>query len=120
MRSWGLTKCTCLSFLLAACAATVPLADPNVERAWLAFLEDGKTRKEEVLLRFGLPSSQFEGERILTYRLMLSEHEGLLPVSREIDADDPRLSQWARAEFSLVLIFDQHHVLQRHSLIRVR
>jgi hypothetical protein len=111
-------------FLLFAgfsCAPTQQIVNIETEAKWLSYLEDGKTTKEDVLLRLGLPSAQFEGERILTYRMMPSEEEGLVVVSRELDARDPWLSQWARlAEYSLVLIFDDQHVLKRHSLVRVR
>jgi len=111
------------AFLLFAgfsCAPTQQIVNRETEAKWLSYLEDGRTTKEDVLLRLGLPSAQFEGERILTYRMMLSKEEGLVVVSRELDARDPWLSQWAKAEYSLVLVFDEQHILRRHSLLRVR
>jgi hypothetical protein len=110
-------------FLLTwfGCATpTLQVPTRDQESKWIAFLEDGKTTREDVLLRLGLPSGQFEGQRILTYRMMLSEKEGLVVVSRELSSSDPRLIQWAKAEYSLVLVFDGRHVLQRHSLLRVK
>ncbi len=102
------------------CAPKYQIVDEEVETIWFPYLQDGKTTKEDVLLRLGLPTAQFEGEKILTYRLMLSSNEGLVVVSREIDIKDPRLSQWARAEYSLILVFNDQHILKKHSLLRVR
>jgi outer membrane protein assembly factor BamE (lipoprotein component of BamABCDE complex) len=69
----------------------------------LAFLQDGKTTKEDVLLQFGIPSSQFEGERILTYWLKLDESE---------DIESGR--------YSLVLVFDDRQILEKHSMIKMK
>ncbi len=112
-----------LGFFLFAgfsCAPTQQIVNKETEAKWLSYLEDGRTAKQQVLLRLGLPSAQFEGEKILTYRMKLSKKEGLVVVSRESDAKNPWLSQWVRAEYSLVLIFDDQHVLKRHSLLHVR
>jgi len=112
-----------LDFLLFAafsCAPTQQIVNKETEAKWLSYLEDGRTTKQHVLLRLGLPSAQFEGERILTYRMMLRKKEGLVVVSRESDARNPWLSQWVRAEYSLVLIFDDQYILKRHSLLHVR
>ena len=109
------------TLLLIGCAAEeLRVADPKVEQKWLSFLEDGQTKKADVLLRLGIPSAQFEGEKILTYRLVLDDDEGFLVVSREVDSQDPRLSAWWRAEYNLVLIFDERHILQKHSLLKIR
>jgi hypothetical protein len=121
----------CLSLLLSSfmlagfgCATTalqkLEIAENEVGTKWLAHLEHGKTTKEAILLEYGLPSAQFEGERILTYRLMLHAQEGLVVVGRELSSFDPRLIQWAKAEYSLVLVFDGQNILRRHSLLRVR
>lgn len=109
-----------LSLLLVGCAAPLQVAQTEVEQKWLAYLKDGKTTKEEVLLRLGLPAAQFEGERILTYRLMLTDAEGVVVVARELDLGDPRVSHWVRGQYSLVLVFDAKHLLQHHALLRVR
>jgi hypothetical protein len=59
-------------------------------------------------MRLGSPSAQFEGERILTYRL-----------TREL-APTRETTSWNAAWYSLVLVFDPAHVLQRHRLVEVR
>lgn len=109
-----------LSLVLVGCGPTLQVAQGEVEQKWLAYFKDGNTTKEEVLLRLGLPAAQFEGERILTYRLMLTDAEGLVVVPRKLEPSGRPLLYWARGQYSLVLVFDEKHVLQRHALLRVR
>ena len=121
--------CFLLSLGLVGCAPTIQqLAPAEAEQRWLPFLEDRKTTKEEVLLRLGTPSAQFQGERILTYRLVedqvvgfvANETKGLMPAPREVMVGSPTLSWWPRGAYNLVLVFDQRGVLQKHSLIKVK
>ena len=110
-----------LAYLIIGCAHNNPtIVSHDSQPAGIEFLEDGRTKKEDVLIKLGIPSAQFEGELILTYRMMLDEKEGLLVVTRELDRKDPRLAQWRDAEYNLVLVFDEQHILQKHSLIKVR
>jgi len=94
--------------------------DIELQNTSLSYLEVGKTTKEEVLIKLGIPSAQFEGERILTYRMMSDKEQGVLIVARELDDKDPRLSKWSKAIYSLVLIFDEQGILEKKSLIKVR
>lgn len=107
--------------LLAGCAETrLQTVDDSILRQQLALLEDGKTTKQDILLKFGIPSSQFEGERIFTYRLRFNQNENRFEViSREVDRRDPRFAEWMQTEYNLVLVFDEKHVLQKHSMLRV-
>ena len=67
--------------LLSGCAETrLQTVDDATLQQQLALLEDGKTTKEDILLKFGIPSSQFEGERILTYRLRFNQKENRFEV----------------------------------------
>lgn len=60
------------------------------------------------------------GERILTYRLRFNQKENRFEViSREVDRRDPRFAEWMQTEYNLVLVFDDKHVLQKHSMLRV-
>jgi hypothetical protein len=68
----------------------------------------------------GIPSVMFEGERIFSYRMIAGEDDKLVVVPREISHDDVRLSTWKNAEYSLVLSFNDRHILQRKGLVRVR
>lgn len=113
-------------FLLAISASgcssvpTLKVADAELETKWLPFVNDGSTTKQDALLKLGLPAAHFEGERILVYRLILDEKDGLVPVSRYADPQDPRIAQWPLGHYNLVLVFDDNHVLKRHSLLKVR
>lgn len=62
---------------LFACAAE-PLnetfvSEPFVHEKWLSYLEDGKTKKDDIIRQLGEPTSSFEDNRILGYRLILVE-----------------------------------------------
>jgi len=94
--------------------------DDSILQQQLALLEDGKTTKQDILLKFGIPSSQFEGEKILTYRLRFNQKENRFEVvSREVDRRDPRFAEWMQTEYNLVLVFDEKHILQKHSMLRI-
>ena len=107
--------------LLSGCAETrLQTVDDATLQQQLALLEDGKTTKEDILLKFGIPSSQFEGERILTYRLRFNQKENRFEVvSREVDRRDLRFTDWIQTEYNLVLVFDERHILQKHSMLRI-
>ena len=113
--------CCVVSLLVMGCAyGRLHMAGEEFKQKHLTFLETGKTPKEEVLLRFGAPSAQFEGERILKYRLILDENKNLSVVARESDPRTDAFALWGRAEYSLVLIFDERHILIKYSLILVK
>jgi outer membrane protein assembly factor BamE (lipoprotein component of BamABCDE complex) len=107
--------------LLSGCAETrLQTVDDAALQQQLALLEDGKTIKEEILLKFGIPSAQFEGEKILIYRLRYNQKENRFElVSREVDRRDPRFAEWVQTEYNLVLVFDQEYILQKHSMLRI-
>lgn len=112
-----------MSLSFCGCAEhVVKVADAEVETKWLGFLEDGSITKQDVLLKLGLPAENFEGERILVYRLVLTENEGLVNLSRYIHQYEPLMDEGpgTKGHFSLVLVFDDNHVLKRHSLLRLR
>jgi hypothetical protein len=95
------------ALLLAACAS-----EPIGQGGLLDFLDDGRTLRQDVLLKFGDPSAQYEGDRILTYRLAQDKAGYFLAGGARSD--------WSVAPFSLVLVFDDAGVLRRHSLVQVR
>ncbi len=106
-----------LSLALAGCASA-PAAPPRGNPDLLAFLADGKTTRAEAILKLGQPSGSFESERILTYRLGLEpKNSGYYVVERERTASG--WPTWVAAQFSLVLVFDDAGVLQKHSLVKV-
>lgn len=107
--------------LFSGCAETrLQTVDDATLRQQLALREDGKTTKEDVLLKFGIPSAQFEGEKILAYRLRFNHKENRFEVvSREVDRRDPRFAEWMQTEYNLILVFDEKHILQKHSMLRI-
>ena len=107
--------------LLSGCAETrLQTVDDSILQQQLALLEDGKTTKQDILLRFGIPSAQFEGERIFTYRLRYYQEKNQFEViAREVDQRDPRFAEWMQTEYNLVLVFDDRHILQKHSMLRI-
>jgi len=84
----------------------------------LDFLADGKTTREEAVLKLGQPSGRFERENILTYRLGFEpKSNGYYIVEREAQRDG--WPTWTRARYSLVLVFDGAGVLRKHSRVEV-
>jgi uncharacterized protein (UPF0305 family) len=63
--------------LLTACAAEILnesfVTEPYVRERWLSYLEDGRTKREEIIQRLGEPTSTFHNNTILGYRLILVE-----------------------------------------------
>jgi len=108
-----------MMLLLGTACATprLQLADPaTLLKGDLTFLQDGKTTREEVLVRLGAPSGRFEGDRILTFPLVADSqgewHVGSLPP-----AAPGAFRAWPSGTGSLVLVFDVDGVLARHSLV---
>lgn len=91
---------------LAGCASPPPPPGQVLASEALAFLIDGKTTREDVTLRLGLPSRTFESDRIVLYRIGWSEKRG--PYA---------LAYPTAPVYDLVLVFDAHDVVDRHALV---
>lgn len=85
----------------------------------LGFIQDGTTTREEVILKLGIPTAQFEGEKILTYQLRVDRNGVWHLVAPQINATTG-LRQWREETCSLVLAFDDKGVLSRHSLVEAK
>jgi hypothetical protein len=111
-----------LPLLLVGCAGTQQSINKEAHPQ-LDFLKEGFTTKQDVLLKLGIPATQFEGERILLYRLRERQKEGLVVIPPELGYRDPRLapmrSPWGPGDYSLVLVFDEKNVLRNQSLIKI-
>ena len=106
--------------LLAGCASQAPPAKvAELEAKHLAFVRDGVTTREQVMLQLGIPTGTFEGERIMTWRLVYNG-DVLFPIAAERVPDDPRYTMWQVPAYNLVLVFDARNLVQRHSFIEVR
>ena len=68
------------------------------------------------MMNLGQPSARFEAERILTYQLAVPpKSEAYYVVERRTYP-----SGWPNlAKYSLVLVFDEQGVLQKHSKVEV-
>jgi hypothetical protein len=95
-----------LCLVLAACATSPPIGKKDL----LNFLSDGVTRRDDVLLKLGEPSTTYESMRILAYRLRKDEAGYVLVNFR---------TAWSAASYSLILVFDDQGVLRQHALVEV-
>jgi hypothetical protein len=85
----------------------------------LGFIQDGITTREEVALKLGIPSAQFEGEKILMYQLRLDRAGKWHLVSPQI-SEYTGFREWKEGTYSLVLVFGGDGVLQKHSLVEAK
>jgi hypothetical protein len=108
-----------VAFLVVAigCHAhrTEPVGHGESEPAVLNFLQDGATTRNAVRERLGEPSGRFEDNRILTYRL--NTRYEVVPGTLYPGSTS---TEWRKERYSLVLIFGDDGVLERHRLIRIR
>lgn len=122
-----------LSFL-AGCAPerVAEIAADAKERELLAFLVDGKTRKDEVLSRLGKPTGTFEDGRILTYRMVLHSEKGFVPFVRfvglQLDSGYAARAQqggmqrshaptW-KGYYQIILVFDAEDAMEKHKILK--
>lgn len=77
----------------------------------LDFLQDGITTREDVYMKLAEPSAVWEGGRIMSYQLDRND-KGYVPMRR-------REAAWT-VKYSLMLAFDEHGVLRRHSLVDIK
>ena len=96
--------------VLAGCATTPPI--PGASHTLLDFLEVGTTTREQAILKLGEPSSSFEEDSILTWRIGLHPQQGLYVITRSMIG-------W-RAAYSLVLVFDDNGILEESSRVQVQ
>lgn len=99
--------------LIGGCAT----ADPSLPS--IDFIQDGITSRGAVINAMGPPSMTLEYATLLTYRLRYSEDQNEYQiVARQYSgAGGPG---WKYADISLVLIFDENGILERHSMVRVK
>lgn len=101
----------------------VPINSTLGDQTGLAFLLDGVTTKEAVLLHLGTPSGVLDGETILTYRLGKTSQGYCVLEKQPTESVPVGPAAWLigglEGEFDLVMTFDPHHVLQHHSLIQI-
>ncbi len=104
-----MTFCFLFAFVFTACALPIMTVNKVDQQEWLQSVEDGKTTRDEILLKLGEPSAQFEGGRILTYRMEVSEDERFGKKLVKVKGD---------SEFTLILPFDGKNTLKKHNLLQ--
>lgn len=109
-RSGGAFLAALTLLIIAGCATPIPGARPDL----LSFLKEGHTKREEVIVTLGQPSGTFERDRILTYRVGHDAGQGYFIISPK------EVEPWLFVHFSLVLVFDEHGVLQTQRLVDVQ
>jgi hypothetical protein len=87
---------------------------------WFAWVRDGHTTREELLLRLGRPTGQYEGERILVFTTQLgTTTDDLRPMWRALDPLPQQYPVIVQDTCHLVSVFDPSGVLCRHSVVAV-
>ena len=116
--SWPLIVSLLLIVLASGCATpTLQPADPQLLfESDLSFLQDGIVKREEVVLRLGIPSAQMEGDNILMYQLK-ADQEGKWHLITPRWNPAIGLRTWSEGTCSLILVFGEDGVLRKHSLV---
>jgi len=112
---YGLLLNLVLALMLVGCATPPPLKG---RADLMSFLAVGITTRQDVMVRLGAPSGRFENEKILTYRLGYEpKNQGYYVVERE--GGPGGWPTWIWAKYSLVLVFNEAGVLEKHALVEV-
>lgn len=110
-----------MAALMVSAGCIAPLTPPpgiRPDPGLLAFLEDGQTSRADVIARLGQPSTKFEADRILTYRVAGDLKGGFwIRIRGRLG---PTNMGWSGVNHSLVLIFDDQGILQKQSLVPVQ
>ena len=101
--------------LVAGCASQQQTPQ-QWEQSALAFLSDGATTREQILLKLGEPTGRFENDRILTYRIARRDPDEIRVIPRSTDVGAP---SYPGIDYTLVLVFNGS-TLAKHSLVPVR
>ena len=105
MTCFRIIQCLIASSLLLAttgmassCAPHRKALSTHVASEKFKFLQDGQINRQEIIDRLGDPSSSYENGRIIVYTWF---------------GEKPQI-------YSIVLVFDEDNVLERHSVVRKR
>jgi hypothetical protein len=113
---WKSITALLLALSLVGCATTTSPKQPS---DLVSFLADGKTTKAEVITTLGEPSGRFDAEKVFTYRLGHFFKRDSYRVMPRQTGYFGGWGTWDFTQFSLVLVFDDAGVLQKHSLLKV-
>ncbi len=103
--------------VLAAISFSTGCATGRTEVRDLAFLQDGVTKRTEVLEKLGTPSGKYDEQRFLTYRFGKRAKGGYITPGEQNHSAPG--GSWYMLSYSLVLVFDDGGVLKNHKLVKV-
>ena len=110
-------------FASIACAGCYVYSPPRVPKPAAVhqqlgeILEDGATERRDVLLRLGMPTFRFEGDRILGYRVTTDRAGRVVTVAPDLDLwHGLHLEHAWKLEYGITLVFDESDVLERHAI----
>ena len=108
----GMCILLCLAFIAGCGAPKLKHIDKNLEETWLSSIKDGKTTKEEIILKYGSPVKTFTKENILIYIVQFDKAKGFV--------NDIIPSMYPLGNYHLVFVFDQNDILKKHSFLQTR
>jgi hypothetical protein len=97
-------------FLLFSCSPIVKPVDREVVTTHFAFLQEGITRRQDVIDHFGGPRRDYEQGRIITYLMREDLNGGFQVISFREEGPI----------YNLVLSFGADDILVQYSLVRVQ
>jgi hypothetical protein len=100
------TLCLGVFAVVAGCAS-VPVAHKDL----LDFLDQPSVTAEQVREHLGEPHATFEQERVLAYRL---SHNGSGYYVT------PAKTGWEGVQYDLIVLVDEHNLVQKHNLVAIR
>jgi hypothetical protein len=116
MNHWtGLWMVAALLLTTGGCSSyRTNVASPEVAHDLLPFLENGKTRRDEIQKILGNPSFESERDRVIAYRVAPDGLGSLESVVWE------GTFGWKRTQYNLVLAFNAEQILEKHALIQMK
>jgi hypothetical protein len=106
-----------IALLLATCTSYVAPVTDSVTLEQFAFLQPGRTTRDEVLARLGTPSVTYEDGRIASYPIYRTKSGRLTATIPRASPEDARLGFGPERPYTLILIYDGAGTLERRSLV---
>ena len=106
-----------IALLLAACTSYVAPVKDSATLEQFAFLQPGRTTRDEVLARLGTPSVTYEDGRIASYPVYRTKSGRLTVTIPLASPEDARLGFGPERPYTLILVYDGAGTLERRSLV---
>ena len=106
-----------IALLLAACTSYVAPVKDSATLEQFAFLQPGRTTRDEVLARLGTPSVTYEDGRIASYPIYRTKSGRLTATIPRASPEDARIGFGPEQPYTLMLVYDGAGTLERRSLV---